>query len=1426
LVRVIPSYKPPRDRDARATIRGYVYQADLTIARWIELDPGQILEVEHGEDIDLVAQAITAEDEYEQYRLLEQVKHREQAVTLKTGTAIAAIVNFYEHRLVNPDLPLLFRYTTNALIGRERRSPMPGGMAAIHAWEQIRNGTLEEANRNKAIKGIRHLLLESRRPEDIPEESWQRFQNHLRQVDQSQLYEFIRAFEWSTGTSAVRELRQELKRRLLEKEFAADPLEADEQYHRLFLHVFEVLSSRDSTLESKQLRTEELERIITLPTLSKNDHALLNTLREVTKQHELELQLLAGRVSEVEEGLENVRDQVYGLLRSQKLNITVDYVPGSPIIDVPLLDYPVSGRTQTVGMLKRIVTTKKWTAIHGGASTGKTTLAILLAQELSTCKAWIRLGPDYSIDQACAQLDEACEALMHEPLPAERLAWYERMAVQLGPHALVVIDDLPQISGRDGLSARLQQLVRAFRSQGAHLLSLSAYELPSVLRHSLHRQNLHTWAIEPFSQSEVVELLRSYEAPEDIVAQAKFINALAMRHPLFVEAITQYLEQRNWQFDEHALSALFQRKYAADLQEETQRRLLATVEDRNTRNLLYRLTLILGNFSSDAVQILAEVEPVIDHPRERLTTLTGPWIEHERLEYFRLSPLIRSLGADDLSHQTKRECNRALAEQLLSTGSLHIAQAFNVLNYLLNAEEYNRAGLFTISVLLDIRRQTRPVEDYGFISLWANAPLPAQMNLEVRLYLRGLQFDLQSTRGYDTAFIEEELKALLAQASTSETWGILATWAAVRGRMPGIHLALLSALRYWSQARLPNGKPLASVFPEDMHPESLIWVSASEVETIDQLREWIETVEQLTANQRRYTFNEPYAEAGCMHMVDSVWHKEDEKPKEQQDWAMLLSAFNTIANRASTFQLELLWACTIRAQIMIMAEYGQDLTGALVKAEEALSQASNDPRVQFLLRECVGRQLLYAQREQEAESWLQQALAQPTSAYPYEHMAALLCLSRALGSSDPQQAVAYTQEAVRLAETSSAIGDRALVKVLGEEAIALWMVDERERAFDSWDRAAEVLLNCRSESDEWKGLYVLFGHLSGYFTSTVQTGQPPAVTSSGEPYEPPKRGLFFTSHSLRAHLYDQARDSLLMVLLAQFAEAMGRDERTAVWAQRGIELSREAGQAVAYYQMSADMILYLVLERRYAEALDIALEAGMISVALREQHKRGGDILARNLEITELLGDKRSEAWQHAEYQATQIGLLPIIFSLGLIAIDRPDQVHKQAEEVVAICRDINATASDQALWSTAAQLIEQTFVSLRPVSEWRKTFDALPRNEYDVLRVLAYFGASLQQGFSLDDACQLHAMILAYMEKAVSRPQSTAYRRLVSPFFTTYWLTKFAQQRFRFRTPTAIEAELDAAQQIPESRRAHTILWAVASGLDVNLSESSLQAP
>ena len=41
-------------RDAHATFAGYVYQVERSILRWLGLKPGEHLELEAGEDIDLV----------------------------------------------------------------------------------------------------------------------------------------------------------------------------------------------------------------------------------------------------------------------------------------------------------------------------------------------------------------------------------------------------------------------------------------------------------------------------------------------------------------------------------------------------------------------------------------------------------------------------------------------------------------------------------------------------------------------------------------------------------------------------------------------------------------------------------------------------------------------------------------------------------------------------------------------------------------------------------------------------------------------------------------------------------------------------------------------------------------------------------------------------------------------------------------------------------------------------------------------------------------------------------------------------------------------------------------------------------------------------------------------------------------------------
>jgi hypothetical protein len=129
-------FTPYEDRDAWFVIRGYVYQVHTTMLEWLTLAPGYELWLECGEDIDLVQKDLGRPD-FGDGRVLQQIKHRQRAATLRSTDVIGAIVSFFRHARANPDLKLRFRFLTTSKIGREQKSGVPGGEAALEVWEKF-----------------------------------------------------------------------------------------------------------------------------------------------------------------------------------------------------------------------------------------------------------------------------------------------------------------------------------------------------------------------------------------------------------------------------------------------------------------------------------------------------------------------------------------------------------------------------------------------------------------------------------------------------------------------------------------------------------------------------------------------------------------------------------------------------------------------------------------------------------------------------------------------------------------------------------------------------------------------------------------------------------------------------------------------------------------------------------------------------------------------------------------------------------------------------------------------------------------------------------------------------------------------------------------------------------------------------------------
>lgn len=290
-------FSTSRERDAFFSIRGYVRQVDETILQWIELGVGQVLELERGEDIDLVSRALASENEEESERLLIQVKQREDSLTLRSSEARASIANFIEHRLKNPALALRFRFFTTARIGQERPSPLDPPTAAIRSWEDIRRSDANDplpSVQQGWLNGIRSLLNEDTKPSDLPADTWQAYRDFVANADDETLLSLIRSFEWITDAPDSSAMRGRLIDRLIERRYASDASEAEGKYERLFLYVFTRLSARGI----KRLTPEDLLAQLASPPLADSE-------KLVVRRVQTRLSLLESRIAALEERAEN-----------------------------------------------------------------------------------------------------------------------------------------------------------------------------------------------------------------------------------------------------------------------------------------------------------------------------------------------------------------------------------------------------------------------------------------------------------------------------------------------------------------------------------------------------------------------------------------------------------------------------------------------------------------------------------------------------------------------------------------------------------------------------------------------------------------------------------------------------------------------------------------------------------------------------------------------------------------------------------------------------------------------------------------------------------------------------------------------------------------------------------------------------------------
>jgi hypothetical protein len=1385
--------------DAWATVRGFVYQVELTILRWLDLAPSQYLELECGEDIDLVAQAFADDAGDGSSRKLEQVKVRSEPLTLRCEAAVQTLVNAVCHLTENPQIALRFCYTTNAKASRERPCPFPAGIAGIELWEQLRQDLLPNDKRDEAAKSLQQFLTLSPKPDAVQDAAWTAFQEFLRNADESEFVGFVRRFEWSSGVAEPESIAEAVSERLRHLN-AADENHAGELYRRLFLVVIRRLTQKGR----KRLTQAELVAQFACPTLSETDHALLRRLDNY-------LELISQRVDVVASAVTALGQRVDELAHEGGFRATKLEAVGLIDLGVPPLAKHCSERTTTVADLLVALSDKCWLAVFGTTATGKTHLASLMARQRGGCRGWVRFHHSMPSDQASTLLHEALLKLSNTASLASGPNPYQAVCQRLGPEACLVLDDLPHLDSGDLLTARLVSLAIACHGVGVRIISTSQYRLPNRLCEVLGEQRLQERRVPPFSEAEARDVFTAYGAPPNVTTAAtvRFVNGLASGHPLLLTLAVRYLRDRQWELDDRGLDELLRGAHVAELSDELLRRIYGTLQ-LSERELLYRLSLAIAPVSESLALRLAAVDRPVSQPKECLSRLIGTWVQRDVHQTLVISPLLKNVGSDNLSPNTQMSCHILLGEEIghriMSPWEAEIA-----ITHFVRGRDFDRAGLLLLVVLSKLYRAKQPVDPGLLLSFWNDLPFPEEMSLGMQLNIRMMQFLTFPKYSRGDAFVLDDLDRLVGLARpehAADVWLV--------GLTASLFLSprdVSCATRFFRRAvmlvREAKVKPRQLRLPRGKNYAEHLWVLIVHIQTESQLREWLEAFESMNSKERQLVINSPDARLGCVVLADRLMLVESDKPSDERRWECVLEASNRLQQWARDRGWSYLAACAFKAELNIWGEFLKKAESCEVKVRRFVAANASQPELQSLVAGMFGRMLAMAGKHREANPWFSLAF-QADIGLPVDRMMTLLAAAMSYSQDDRETALQCAQQAAELVRTDDAIPDAEAVKAFGELAVAqFYRYGGREgarRAFPTWAEAGERLFGARNRGPVWKDLVVVFGHTHNFLAQMAMFGQAPDRACDGSQYAAPRQGMFFTSHPDRINYFREDTIPSLMWIMSQYARSAGDEVAAAEWLRRAVDEIATKPSSFHQATIQRDMVPSLLLADRFEEAIEAGIRGSQSMVAAKEIASRQTEAISPDTRLEDMVAQLSSEGRRLVDRFAVISAVVPALLRIGSQSLtDRP-VANAHANRVACLCRQIALDASDPVFWNGAAAVFDTISASAN-VREILRVSNSFSNGEYRELRVLGYLAASLAEEPEATFQAQLASLPTFF---SWYPPGDHTHSRLLIPFIEAYWVRAIRTTRFKLRSPDQVEAQLERALATEPACRVKAVLRAV----------------
>lgn len=326
---------------------------------------------------------------------------------------------------------------------------------------------------------------------------------------------------------------------------------------------------------------------------------------------------------------------------------------------------------------------------------------------------------------------------------------------------------------------------------------------------------------------EITEIL-----PEESKALAQAMTSLSGGNPMIANMMYQMLRSKGWPSNADALYTLFGFSKNASLNDKFRILLRQIIPNRDAVKLLNRLLLVNGPFSRDTIRQLAAVDPTISLPDNCFDELNNVAITASGSGDYSVLPSFSKTLAPDLLPQERSQCDRWLANQILSRKELDELDVLRVLNYLTDGGDYERAGFFYISCLSNLTGDT---SSFSLLrGVWIDLPLPNKMSIYLRILIRILQvIKFTNLEERVKLYPAQNLERLLADETIEPNlrhfaYQVLYYFYGTQGNVE-------KAFRFLEEAKRIPARPELSIVLEEG-----IWMTLFKVKTEAELYAWMD----------------------------------------------------------------------------------------------------------------------------------------------------------------------------------------------------------------------------------------------------------------------------------------------------------------------------------------------------------------------------------------------------------------------------------------------------------------------------------------------------------------------------------------------------------------------------------------------------------